>query len=194
MANLQEMLITEQIRHRPARVPDYAAENRALRVLARELDKPAGNVLKRLCELALELCHAQSAGISLVEFEGTEKVFRWQGVAGRWARYVGGGLPRNASPCGVVVDRKATQLMNRPGQVFPLVALAETELGEALLAPFHILGECVGTVWILSHDETRKFDGEDARVMESLASFAAAAFTIRDTLGRSMELNDEIRA
>ena len=82
--------------------------------------------------------------------------------------------------------------MRRPGKVFPLVAAVEPELVEALLAPFHILGEPVGTVWVLSHDENRKFDSEDVRVVESLATFAAAAFLVRDTLDRTLELNEEL--
>jgi GAF domain-containing protein len=191
--DLQQVLITDRMSERPARVPDHAAENLALRALAGELANPKGDILKQLCELAMQLCHAHSAGISLVEFEGDEKVFRWHAVAGRWAGYVGGCLPRNASPCGVVIDLNATQLMKRPAQAFPLVALAEPELVEALLAPFLILGEPVGTVWVLSHDDTRKFDSEDARIVESLASFAAAAFTLRNWLGRATELNDELK-
>ena len=192
MPNLHDILITEQIRLRSAKVPDHAAENRALGQLAAALAHPTGNVLKRLCELAIELCHAHSAGVSLIEFENGEKVFRWHAIAGRWAGYEGGGLPRNASPCGVVIDQNATQLMTRPARFFPLVAMAEPELFEALLAPFRILGEPVGTVWVLSHDETCMFDSEDVRVMESLASFAAAAFTIRDSLARTIEVNEEL--
>lgn len=192
MQTLLNTVITDQIRDRPARPPDYAAENRALRLLAEELAKPTGNVLTRLCDLALELCHAHSAGISILEFEGAEKKFRWHAIAGRWASYVGGGMPRNDSPCGVVIDLNATQLMYRPLQAFPLLAQAEPELVEALLAPFRVLGEPVGTVWVLSHDDTQKFDGEDVRLVESLASFAAAAYTIRDNLGRAMELHEEL--
>ena len=32
-----------------------------------------------------------------------------------------------------------------------------------------------GTIWIVAHNPTRKFDGEDARVMQRIAIFAAAA-------------------
>lgn len=73
------------------------------------------------------------------------------------------------------------------------MASAEPELLEVLLAPFQILGESVGTVWIIAHDEVRKFDSEDARVVESVASVAAVAFTMRDALSRTMELNEELK-
>lgn len=52
-------------------------------------------------------------------------------------------------------------------------------LVEGLLAPFHIEGQAVGTVWVVTHDQTRKFDREDKRLLESFARFAAAAYQIR---------------
>jgi hypothetical protein len=39
-------------------------------------------------------------------------------------------------------------------------------------------GEALGTIWIVSHDEDRRFDAEDVRVMESLASCTAAALCV----------------
>ena len=192
MIDLQETVITEQLALRAPRLPDHVAENRGLRRLAEELANPKGNVLGLLCDLALELCHAQSAGVSLLQFDGTSKSFHWHAISGAWSRFAGGGLPRDASPCGVVIDRNATLLMRRPGKVFPLVAAVEPELVEGLLAPFQILGEPVGTVWVLSHDENHKFNSEDVRVVESLATFAAAAFLVRDTLDRTLLLNEEL--
>lgn len=192
MARVQDTVITEALEHRAARAPDYAAENRAMRLLAEELAKADGKVLGLLCDLALELCSAHTAGISLLQFDGSAQVFRWHAISGQWSRFVGGGLPRDASPCGLVVERNATLLMHRPGRVFPLVAEVEPELVEALLAPFTILGEPVGTVWVLAHDESRRFDKEDVRVVESLASFAAAAFLVKDTLERTLQMNEEL--
>ena len=45
--------------------------------------------------------------------------------------------------------------------------------------PFHVDGQAVGTVWVVAHDETRKFDAEDQRLLESLATFAATAYQAR---------------
>ena len=36
--------------------------------------------------------------------------------------------------------------------------------------------EAVGTIWVVAHDTTRRFDAEDLRVMSSLGTFAAAAY------------------
>jgi PAS domain-containing protein len=45
-----------------------------------------------------------------------------------------------------------------------------------LLIPFHVKGEAVGTIWVVSHDPSRRFDAEDLRVMTNLGTFAAAAY------------------
>jgi PAS domain-containing protein len=44
------------------------------------------------------------------------------------------------------------------------------------LIPFYIKGEAVGTIWVVSHDSSRRFDADDLRVMNSLATFASAAY------------------
>jgi GAF domain-containing protein len=41
-------------------------------------------VLQKLAEVVLELCDAQSAGVSLLEETHGRHVFRWHAVAGRW--------------------------------------------------------------------------------------------------------------
>jgi signal transduction histidine kinase len=49
---------------------------------------------------------------------------------------------------------------------------------EALLMPFYVAGKVVGTVWVIAHDDSRKFDGEDLRIIGSLGQFAAGAFPL----------------
>jgi PAS domain-containing protein len=44
------------------------------------------------------------------------------------------------------------------------------------LIPFYIQGEAVGTIWVVAHDLSRRFDAEDLRVMTNLGTFAAAAY------------------
>src|SRR5262249_4498675 len=40
-------------------------------------------------------------------------------------------------------------------------------------------GHAVGTIWVMAHDQSRRFDAEDLRVMTNLAHFAAAAYAAR---------------
>ena len=193
MATLQDILITDELERRTPRGPDYQAEASAYRVLAALLSTNNSTaILQKLSELALALCDAHSAGVSVLEHENGDSMFRWRGLAGCWAHYRNGGLPRNLSPCGVVVDMNRTLLVQRPGRHFPPVAQAEPELVEGLLTPFLILGQPVGTVWVLSHDEERRFDREDARIVEGLAGFAAATFMLMETLSGAIDARDEL--
>ena len=124
----------------------------------------------------MNLCQAHSAGISLLEEEGGRRFFRWHAVSGRWASYLWNTLPREFSPCGTVLDRQAAQLMILPERHFTPLQQVSPKVFEVLLIPFSVGGELVGTVWVIAHDETRRFDGEDRRVVDSLAKFASTAY------------------
>ena len=186
-----EPLVDQVLAQRPSRPASLAEENLALCELAQALARSDGDILQQLVEQALKLCGAHSAGASLVELDGTETVFRWLAVAGRWSGYRMGSMPRNASPCGVVLDRRAPQVMPNPERYFPAMLNAIPLATEALLVPFEVLGETVGTVWVVSHDEMR-FGAEDLRIMRSLANFAAAAYVSQVMLRRAFEHRDEL--
>jgi signal transduction histidine kinase len=178
---LQAIFITHELEHRPRRPPNYQAENRGLVELARGLAQAPESILQRVTEVALELCHAETAGISLIEpYEG-QAVFRWRALAGVFAAHLGGMTPRDFSPCGVVVDRRQPQLVAAPERHYPYLAV-QPPIVEALLLPFFVAGEVRGTLWLMAHDERRKFDAEDVRVLSSLAEFTAAAYQVREAL------------
>jgi hypothetical protein len=169
---MSDVVITSELACRPAsHAPDYAREIRALGDLAKELSENPRNMLQRLTEVALELCRADSAGVSLLE----DDVFRWEGLAGAYASYRDSTMPRSASPCGVCIDEGRTQLMYLPDRCFPAL-FAEPRFVEALLIPFAVQGENIGTVWVVAHTEDRKFDAEDERIVRALANFAAAGW------------------
>jgi PAS domain-containing protein len=44
-----------------------------------------------------------------------------------------------------------------------------------LIVPFYLEGKAIGTIWVISHDETLRFDAEDLRVMTNLGAFATTA-------------------
>lgn len=164
------------LKHRPARAADHAVENRALNALAQEMAVSPESVLQKLAETAMTMCRAHSAGLSLLEDGDQRKKFHWRAVAGRWAAHLDGETPREFSPCGTVLDRNDALVFSRPERDFPYLRGVTPPLEEALLIPFHVKGEPVGTIWIVSHDETRRFDAEDLRVMTNLGAFAAAAY------------------
>ncbi|HEX6986790.1 MAG TPA: PAS domain S-box protein, partial [Planctomycetaceae bacterium] len=176
------MLATEELSRRPSRPPEHAAEAAALTALAEAMAGSPQALLQKLAETVLDLCRADSAGISILETEGESAVFRWPAIAGEWAGHAGGSLPRDASPCGVVLDRDAPLLFAEPGRHFGEAAACEPPLVESLLVPFHAEGRPVGTVWAIAHTPSRKFDAEDARLLTSLSRFAAAACRLLSAL------------
>ena len=189
---ITDLDVTAELSARPARSPDYQAEAEAMSLLAAELERPEGDVLARLAEVALERCRAQSAGISILEADGERQIFRWHAIRGAWSHLQGEGLPRDASPCGITVARGSTFLIRRPALAFPELVKPEPAIVEALLAPFRILGEALGTVWVISHDESLRFDSEDARLVEHLARFASTAFLLREQVSHAMEVRDQV--
>ena len=170
------MLSTAELARRSSRPPDYAAEAEALIALAQVMATSPDRVLQRLADTALTLCRAHSAGLSLLE-EGDQKSnFHWRAIAGQWAPHINGGTPRNFGPCGTVLDQDVAMICSHPELDFPYWAPIKPVLEEGLLIPFYVKGEAVGTIWVVAHDTSCRFDAEDLRVMTSLGTFAAAAY------------------
>lgn len=165
----------ETLAARSLRPPDFKRENRALTALVGELSRSPGDILHRLSDEILTLVDAGSAGGSLLEEGDEAEAFWWPEVAGQWAPFVGGKMPPQASPCGIVIDADDVLLFENPREIFPAAGLLQPPITEVLLAPFRIDGRPVGTVWALHHDRSLAFDREDARLLSSLAHFASAA-------------------
>ena len=102
VVSLQSILCTEELINRAWRPPDYQRENSVLAALVRALADSPGTILQTLADKVLELLHAESAGLSLLTKD--EKRFCWAAIAGAWGRHIGGGTPRDFSPCGNVLD------------------------------------------------------------------------------------------
>lgn len=161
---------------RRSRAPDYKAENAALVELARVLASAPRDILQVLAETVLSLCAAHSAGVSLLEDADQQGRFHWRAVAGQWAQFLGGGTPRDFGPCGAVLDLNEPLLFSHPERDFPYIGEMTPAVEDALLVPFYVDGQALGTIWAVSHDETKRFDAEDLRVMTNLSKFAAASY------------------
>jgi PAS domain S-box-containing protein len=179
--SLESILCTEDLRRRPSRLPDYEKENRALVKLVSALAESPSTILQTLAETILDITQCDSAGLSLLTRDGKTpdvcgKRFYWPAIAGIWKPHVGGGTPRDFGPCGDVLDQNRTLLFRhferRYTYFLPILPLVE----ECLLVPFYVRGKAVGTIWAIAHDDRRKFDAEDERVMDSLGKFASSAY------------------
>jgi PAS domain S-box-containing protein len=178
---LESILCTDELKRRPARRPDYETESRALVALAEALSESPRTVLQTLADTILDVCHAGSAGISLLTKEDGGKRFYWPAIAGRWKPHIGGGTPRDFGPCGDVLDRNTTLLFGRLEQRYTYFQPVTPSVEEALLVPFYVGGRAVGTIWAVAHDE-HKFDAEDERLMKSLGKFASSAYQTLESL------------
>jgi signal transduction histidine kinase len=173
---IDEVLITPELNGRPTRPPDYEAQSQAMLDLADELRTNPGGVLQKVAQLAMKLCNAGSAGISILEKSPECDVFRWHAIAGSFAPNLGGSLPRDASPCGVVIALIRVQLFNQPERFYPELRGVSPRIYETLVAPWPSEGTPGGTLWVLAHTPEHRFDAEDARIVEILARFASGAY------------------
>lgn len=132
-ASLESILITDELNRRPSRRPDCGMENRALLSIAQHMADSPRSTLQKLAEIALEICRADSAGVSLISKKNGD--FYWPAVAGAWEPHIGGGTPRNFGPCGVVLDSDSMQLFRHPERLYPYLLPISPPVTEALLAP-----------------------------------------------------------
>jgi PAS domain S-box-containing protein len=171
-----DVLITAELAHRPARQPDLAAENEALRTVAQHLLDEPQVLLKTLVRTALDLCQADTVGVSLLETAPNgELVFRWVAIAGALESLEQTTAPADFSPCGTTLARNQPQLYCHPERYFTCLQHPQFPVTEGLLVPLCAGDRALGTLWILSHHETRQFDAEDQRLMVNLGSFTASA-------------------
>src|SRR5262250_1562558 len=180
-ASLESILCTEELQRRPSRPPDYEKENRALVTLVHALADSPRTIFRTLAERILDITQCDSAGLSLLTSDGQKpdssgKRFYWPAIAGRWNLHIGGGTPRNFGPCGDVLDQDRTLLFRRFERRYPYLVPVSPAAEECLLVPFYVAGKAVGTIWGIMHNDRRKFDAEDDRVMASLGKFASSAY------------------
>ncbi|MDP9175386.1 MAG: ATP-binding protein [Planctomycetota bacterium] len=191
--SLDDIIITEQLAHRPSRPADHEAENKALVGLASELAESPRTILQNLVESALKLCNADSAGISIFEQADGKEIFRWHATAGAFASYRGGTMPRSFSPCGTVLDRNAPLLMAEPARYYPDIRAIHPRVYEVLLIPFYQGATPMGTVWVVSHSPEKLFQAEDARLVTSLCKLAAAGVGVLSNLSAVESANEMLR-
>ena len=192
-SSIDEIAFADVLTSRSSRSPNYSAENTALASLAREMIESPAEVLQKLANLALSLCDAGSAGISILQPDGQSEYIRWHAAAGAFASNLNLTSPRDAVPCGTALARNRVLLLQDADRFFPLMRSVGPRVHEGLLAPWSVMGKPFGTVWAFGHTPEKQFDAEDARVLTSLASFASVAYQMITTLDKTNErLNQEI--
>ena len=186
---LDDILITDELARRLPREPNLLAENQALRSLAQQLARAPEQMLQRLVDLAVELCEAGTAGVSLSETQSDGKVgFRWVAMAGELAHCMGGYIAYECCPCGACLDQGVPLLLSHPDRYFTYFQQVGVPLVENLVLPLIAEGQALGTIWIITHDEQGQFDSEDVRLMTGLANFTAATLLQHQQQARELSV------
>ncbi|MCC8405795.1 hypothetical protein LJ655_28730 [Paraburkholderia sp. MMS20-SJTN17] len=180
----------DEFANRPARQPDYASESAGLVRLAAAQMGPRANLLQEIADVALSVCNAGSAGISLVEGTGDSRHFRWLAVAGRCADLRGKTTAWDECPCAMTLEARTPQLFIRPQDEFPCLRFLGVDVAEGIVVPIPTTDTPLWAIWVMSDEEGRQFDLEDVRLLSNLAVFAGAALTVVDARDSGIE-NDQ---
>jgi len=176
---IAEVFITDALRHRAPSKPDHLREKLAIQDLAEQMADHPKEVLPRLVKRAMEICGAESAGVSVLDPEAAQ--FRWFSLAGVLSAFEGATTPRNFSPCGVCLDMDQPILMDRPERAYDWIRQAGISAPEVLLVPLIVEGgAAIGTLWLVSKDRGH-FDSGHMRAMTELATFAGMALRMIQT-------------
>lgn len=192
-ATLDEVLITEQLAQRPSHAADHESERRMLLELTRAIAQHPRDVLQRVSNIALEIAHADSAGVSILH-PGQEQ-FRWDAVSGELQHHLGQTIPRPACPCTAAIARSGAILLQDPERYFHILRAIKPRVHEALLVPWGVGGKLIGTVWVAQHTPGKRFDAEDSRALGVLADLAACAFQVihaKELLQSGAELEQQV--
>jgi hypothetical protein len=156
---------------------DVAIQMQGMQRIAHAFVESPETILQELVNAAVELCDADSAGISLEidkEHRSDNNYFQWVATAGGYERFLNATLPRAPSACGTCLERGQPQLFRVTQRFFDLMGVDAPIVTDGLLLPWQV-EEMRGTIWIMAHGRTEAFDSGDCRMMQMLADFAAMA-------------------
>lgn len=130
-------------------------------------------ILQELVNAAVQLCGADSAGISIVRQGATDKdYYRWIATAGEYTPFLEASLPKYPSACSVCLDRGCAQLFRVNKRFFEIIGVEAALVTDGILLPWAV-EEMRGTIFVMAHGRGEAFDTEDLRLMEVLANLAA---------------------
>jgi hypothetical protein len=155
-------------------VHDVAEQMQGMNQLAHAFVGAPDTILQVLVDAAVDLCGAESAGISIERKQSTATFYEWVATAGQYRRFLNAMLPLYPSACSVCLERGRPQIFRVSQRFFDLMGIEAPIVTDGMLLPWQV-DETRGTIWIMAHEAPEAFDGADLRVMQALADFAAMA-------------------
>src|SRR3984885_12877751 len=168
-----DILSDPQFAQRKLHVRDISVQMTGLQRLAQAFVENPESILQELVNAAVDLCGADSAGISIEREDGTDKDFyHWVATAGAYSGFLNAILPRYPSACGICLERGRPQLFRVGKRFFDLMGIEAPLVTDGILLPWEVDGTR-GTIFIMAHGRAEAFDKGDCTMMQLLAEFAA---------------------
>ena len=146
-----------------------------LRGLTHSFVQSPDTILQELVNAAVDLCGADSAGISLeTEEKSDANYYHWVATAGQYNGFLNAVLPRYPSACGICLERGKPQLFRVRQRFFDIMGIEAPLVTDGILLPWQV-DDTRGTIFIMAHGRTAAFDKDDGQMMRVLADFAAMA-------------------
>jgi signal transduction histidine kinase len=171
-----DILSDPQFAQRKLHVRDIPVQMAGLQRLAQAFVENPESILQELVNAAVDLCGADSAGISIEKEDRTDKDFyHWVATAGDYSGFLNAILPRYPSACGICLERGRPQLFRVSQRFFEILGVEAPLVTDGILLPWQVDGSR-GTIFVMAHGRSEAFDSEDMRTMQMLADFAAMGF------------------
>jgi len=161
---------------RKLHAPNIESQLAGLQRLARALVETPETILQELVNAAVDLCGADSAGISIEREDGSDQEFyHWIATAGDYSGFLNAVLPREPSACGLCLERGHAQHFTVSKKFFDILGVEAPLVTDGILLPWRT-EDTRGTIFVMAHGRTEAFDQNDARLMTMLADFAAMGY------------------
>jgi hypothetical protein len=166
---------------------DIGLQIAGLQRLSRALLEKPDTILQELVSAAVDLCGADSAGISIEIENGTDQQFyHWIATAGAYSGFLDAILPREPSACGLTLERGHAQHFTVSKKFFEILGVEAPLVTDGILLPWKT-EDTRGTIFVMAHGRTEAFDDNDARLMTMLADFAAMGYRHQKQQARLIE-------
>jgi hypothetical protein len=184
---LQDLLTSADFLSRPERPRSMPDQMVSLQRLARVISDTPDSVLQELAEAALELCRADTAGVSIETIDAAGKpIFHWVAIAGAYAPFRHATMPVHIMPCSVALREQRPQLVRAPSLHFKkLMNLDVAPITDGILLPWNADGNRA-TLWAVAHERTHAFDRTDYQILQIFADFAANAYRVSQQHRRNL--------
>ena len=125
---------------------------------------------RRFLRIALRLCNAGSAGLSMLRLNAVgQPIVRWEVISGALVAHEGVEFPCESSPCSECLNTVTTRIVSDPHRAFLPLAEVSPAVSQDLIVPLYDqLKNPVGALWVAHHDPASRFDAAEVRIAEQL--------------------------